>query len=56
MELVYSARQVGARTDEVKLASNDLHGDTKLTVKADVVKDLVAPSLVKEASASVPFK
>ncbi|MGI4833568.1 MAG: DUF1573 domain-containing protein [Janthinobacterium lividum] len=56
VELVYSARQTGPHLDEVKLASNDLHGDAKLTLKAEVVKDLVAPSLVKEASASVPFK
>ena len=56
VELVYNARQVGPHTEEVKLASNDLHGDTNLTLKAEVVKDLVAPSLVKESSASVPFK
>jgi hypothetical protein len=56
VELVYSQRNVGAATEEVKLSSNDLHGDAKLTLKANVVKDLVPTSLVKESGASVPFK
>lgn len=56
VELVYAPRTVGAATEEVKLASNDLHGDAKLTLKATVVKDLVPTSLVKESGSSVPFK
>jgi hypothetical protein len=56
VELVYSQRNVGAATEEVKLSSNDLHGDAKLTLKANVVKDLVPTSLVKESGSSVPFK
>jgi hypothetical protein len=56
IELVYTQRAVGAATEEVKLASNDLNGDAKLTLKATVVKDLVPTSLVKESSSSVPFK
>ena len=56
IELVYNPRQVGTHLDEVRLASNDLHGEAKLLLKAEVVKDLTAPSLVKESSASVPFK
>ncbi|RZK39160.1 MAG: DUF1573 domain-containing protein, partial [Hymenobacter sp.] len=56
VELVYTARSVGAATEEVKLSSNDLHGDATLTLKANVVKDLVPTSLVKESGASVPFK
>jgi hypothetical protein len=56
IELVYSQRTVGADTQEIKLASNDLNGDAKLTLKATVVKDLVPTSLVKESGSSVPFK
>ena len=56
IELVYSSRLTGPQAEEVKLASNDLHGTAKLTLKADVVKDLAPASLVKESSASVPFK
>jgi hypothetical protein len=56
VELVYNQRNVGAATEEVKLASNDLHGEAKLLLKANVVKDLVPTSLVKESGSSVPFK
>ena len=56
IELVYSQRTVGADTQEIKLASNDLNGDAKLTLKANVVKDLVPTSLVKESGSLVPFK
>jgi hypothetical protein len=56
IELVYTQRSVGAATEEVKLASNDLNGDTKLTLKANVVKDLAPASMVKESASSVPFK
>jgi hypothetical protein len=53
---VYAQRTVGPAAEVVTLSSNDLHGDTKLTLKANVVKDLVPTSLVKESGASVPFK
>jgi hypothetical protein len=56
VELVYAPRTVSNTTEEVKLASNDLNGDAKLTLKANVVKDLVPTSMVKESSSSVPFK
>ena len=56
IELAYSQRTVGEATEEVKLASNDMHGDAKLTLKANVVKELVPTSLVKESGSSVPFK
>ena len=56
VELVYAPRTVGMATEDIKLASNDLNGDAKLTLKANVVKDLVPTSLVKENNASVPFK
>lgn len=56
VELVYAQRTVGPAAEVVTLSSNDLHGDAKLTLKANVVKDLVPTSLVKESGASVPFK
>ena len=56
VELLYSQRKVGASAEEVRLSSNDLHGDAKLTLKADVVKEMVPTSLVKESNSSVPFK
>lgn len=56
IELVYAQRTVGPTTEVVTLASNDMHGDAKLTLKANVVKDLVPTSLVKESGSSVPFK
>jgi len=56
VELVYSQRAVGPAAEVVTLDSNDMHGDTKLTLKANVVKDLVPTSLVKESGSSVPFK
>jgi hypothetical protein len=56
VELVYAQRAVGPVTEVVTLDSNDLHSDTKLTLKANVVKDLVPTSLVKESGSSVPFK
>ncbi len=56
VELLYTQRTIGAATEEVKLASNDLNGDAKLTLKANVVKDLAPASMVKESASSVPFK
>lgn len=56
VELVYAPRTVGTTAEEVRFSSNDLNGDTKLTLKANVVKDLVPTSLVKESGSSVPFK
>jgi hypothetical protein len=56
VELVYAQRTVGPAAEVVTLSSNDLTGDSKLTLKANVVKDLVPTSLVKESGASVPFK
>ncbi|WP_044516583.1 DUF1573 domain-containing protein [Hymenobacter sp. DG25B] len=56
LELIYSQRKLGAMLDEVTLNSNDLNGDTKLKLKANVVKDLNAGSMVKESDAVVPFK
>ncbi|WP_375417654.1 DUF1573 domain-containing protein [uncultured Hymenobacter sp.] len=56
IELIYNQRQLGAATDVVTIASNDLNGDAKLTLKAMIVKDLVSGSMVKESGTSVPFK
>ena len=56
VELIYNQRQLGAANDVVTIDSNDLNGDTKLTLKAMIVKDLVGGSMVKESGTSVPFK
>ncbi|MBC6989082.1 DUF1573 domain-containing protein [Hymenobacter sp. BT491] len=56
VELVYSQRKLGPATDEVTITSNDLSGDAKLTLKANVVRDLNAASMVKESGSVVPFK
>jgi len=56
LELLYTPRLAGAAAELVTLASNDLHGDVRLTLRATVVKDLLQPSLVKESAAVVPFK
>ncbi|MCC2545322.1 DUF1573 domain-containing protein [Hymenobacter sp. BT175] len=56
VELLYNQRQLGPMTDVASINSNDLNGDLKLTLKANVVRDLNAGSMVKEAGASVPFK
>lgn len=56
VELVYNQRKLGAQAETVTISSNDMNGDTKLTLKAQVVQDLNAGSMVKESGASVPFK
>jgi len=56
LELVYSPRRPGTMLEDATISSNDLHGDLKLTLKAEVVKSLNAASLVKESDVSVPFK
>ncbi|SNC65954.1 Protein of unknown function [Hymenobacter gelipurpurascens] len=56
VELIYNQRKLGLQEESVTITSNDMHGDTKLTLKANVVKDLNAGSMVKESGSSVPFK
>jgi len=56
VELLYAQRQIGQMTDVATLTSNDLNGDVKITLKANVVRDLNGGSMVKENSAVVPFK
>ena len=56
VELLYSQRQLGLVTDAVTIASNDLSGDTKLTLRATIVRDLSGNSMVKESGMAVPFK
>ena len=56
VELVYSQRQLGQVSDAVTIASNDVSGDAKITLKATIVRDLVGSSMVKEGATSVPFK
>ena len=56
IELIYTQRTIGPDTQTVTIGSNDMHGDTKLLLKANVVKELAPTSLVKESGSSVPFK
>ena len=56
VELLYAQRQTGQMSDVATLSSNDLNGDVKVTLKANVVRDLNGSSMVKESSATVPFK
>jgi hypothetical protein len=56
IELLYAQRQIGQMTDVATLNSNAVEGPTKLTIKANVVRDLNAASMVKESATAVPFK
>ena len=56
LELVYADRKLGQLQEPVTISSNDLTGDAKLTLKANLVKDLNAASMVKESGTAVPFK
>ena len=56
VELIYSQRQLGQVSDAVTIASNDVSGDAKITLKATIVRDLVGNSMVKESGTAVPFK
>ncbi|GAB3290922.1 DUF1573 domain-containing protein [Hymenobacter tenuis] len=56
IELVYGQRKLGVQNEPVVITSNDLTGDAKLTLKANVVQDLNSGSMVKESGSSVPFK
>ena len=56
IELLYSQRQLGQVSDAVTIASNDLSGDAKITLKATIVRDLSGNSMVKESGTAVPFK
>ena len=56
IELLYSQRQLGQVSDAVTIATNDVSGDAKLTLKATIVRDLSGNSMVKESGTAVPFK
>jgi hypothetical protein len=56
IELVYAPRQAGQSMEVVTMSSNDLNGDSKVTLRANVVRDLNAASMVKESGTAVPFK
>ena len=56
VELLYSQRQLGQVSDVVTIASNDVSGDAKITLKATIVRDLSGNSMVKESGTAVPFK
>ena len=54
--LLYSQRQLGQVSDAVTITSNDVSGDAKITLRANIVHDLVGSSMVKESGTAVPFK
>ncbi|UOQ96176.1 DUF1573 domain-containing protein [Hymenobacter sp. 5317J-9] len=56
VELLYSQRQLGQVSDVVTIASNDVSGDAKITLRATIVRDLSGNSMVKESGTAVPFK
>lgn len=56
LELLYKPRQTGQMLETVTITSNDLNGDAKVTLQANVVKDLNGGSMVREGGAAVPFK
>ncbi len=56
VELLYSQRQLGQVSDFATMTSNDVSGDTKITLKANIVSSLTPQSLVKESGTAVPFK
>jgi hypothetical protein len=56
IDLIYNQRQLGQVSDAVTISSNDLNGDAKLTLKANIVRDLSGNSMVKESGTAVPFK
>ena len=56
VELIYAPRQAGQSLEVVTISSNDLSGDAKVTLQANVVRDLNAASMVKESGSAVPFK
>ena len=56
IELLYTQRQLGQVSDVVTIASNDLSGDAKVTLRANIVRDLSGSSMLKESGTAVPFK
>ena len=56
VELLYTQKQLGQVTDAAVISSNDLSGDTKITLKATIVNTLAPQSMLKESSMNVPFK
>jgi len=56
VELLYTQKQLGQVTDAAVITSNDLNGDTKLTLKANIVNTLAPQSMMKESGMVVPFK
>ncbi len=56
IELLYNQRQLGQVSDVVTIASNDVSGDAKITLRATIVRDLSGNSMVKESGTAVPFK
>ena len=57
ISLTYQPTALGERAETVSLYANDLSAaDTRVTLRATVVKSLAEPSMLREADARVPFK
>ena len=56
IDLVYSQRQLGQVSDAVTISTNDVSGDAKIILKANIVSSLAPRSLVRENAGTVPFK
>jgi hypothetical protein len=57
VELTYLARVLGDQTEAVTISSNDIVSpEATVTLKAKVVQNLAAQSVLKENSNAVPFK
>jgi len=57
LELTYTPRVLGDQTEAVIISSNDMiTPETKVSLKAKVVQNLSAQSVIKENSSAVPFK
>ena len=57
LELSYYPNMLDNRNEVVEIHSNDIVTEkSQFTLKANVVKNLATPSIVKEGSMSVPFK
>lgn len=57
IEMTYTPRDIGERTETVMILSNDItQPDVPVKLKANVVKSLAEPSIMREADARVPFK
>ncbi|CAN5905053.1 hypothetical protein BH24BAC1_BH24BAC1_03740 [soil metagenome] len=56
LELTYTPRALNDRAESVKIVSNDVAAESKVTLKAKVVESLAAQNMLKEGTTAVPFK